>query len=291
MITEQNNFNYISLTNYISQISSRFSFAEVSVIAKTWCKRDIFSLSLGSGKKSVLFLGGMSGTDYITPALLLRFFERLCISYKNDLKISAVKTSSILKEQKITVIPLVNPDGTEISLNGTSCAGAFYGLVNKALNNESHSVWKSNARGVSPDLNFDFNFPESELHNKPCTFGNYGPTAESEKETRAITEFMDSADIKFAVLLSANGEKIIYSPNQENSENALMAQIFKSISGFDTEMRSKEACTGNFCEWFSHKYNRPSFEFSFNNLGKADIEEFDKTYHKNEELLMLSAIL
>ena len=291
MITEQKNLNYNSISNYISQIEDRFSFAEVSVIAKTWCKRDIFSLSLGNGKKSVLFLGGMSGTDYITPALLLRFFERLCISYKNDLKISAIKTSSILKEQKITVIPLVNPDGKEISLNGASCAGAFCGLVNKALNNGAHSVWKANARGVSPELNFDFKFPEAELHNKPSAFGNCGPTAESEKETKAITDFIDATEIKFTVLLSSNGEKIIYSPYQDNSESALMAQIFKSISGFDTEKRNKEACKGNFCEWFSHKYNLPSFEFSFNNIVNTDIEEFNKTYHKSEELLMLSAIL
>lgn len=291
MITEIENFNYENLFACAENIGEKFPFADFSVLGETPCKRKIFSLSLGKGEKSILFLGGMRGTDRITPALLLRFFERLCISSKNDLKISAVKTSNILREQKITVIPLVNPDGLQISLFGTGEAKNYKGIADKALSGKNHSEWAANARGVEPYLNFDYLFPVSQTHNYPLWAENCGPSAHSEAETQAIADYIELKNIKYAVLLCANGEKIIYSPNIANSENALMAQIFKSISGFEAEKRNEQACRGNFCEWFCNKYQRPSFEFSFKNEKEFNGESFSKAYQNAEELLMLSAIM
>lgn len=291
MITEIEKFDYESILACAEKISKKFPFADFSVISETPCKRKIFSLSIGNGEKSVLFLGGMSGTDRITPAMLLRFFERLCISNKNDLKISAVKTSNILREQRITVIPLVNPDGLQISLYGAKEAKSYKGFAERALAKNDCPLWSANVRGVEPSLNFDFDFPKSEAHNFPLPYGNYGPSAQSETETQAIANFIELKNIKYAVALSAKGEKIIYSPNITNCENALMAQIFKSISGFETEKRNNEACRGNFCEWFCKKYGRPSFEFSFKNESEFNCKSLLKTYQNAEELLMLSAIM
>ncbi len=291
MITEIEEFNYENLYACAEKIGSKFPFARFYSIGETPCKRKIFSLSVGEGKKSVLFLGGMSGTDRITPALILRFFERLCVSNKNDMKISAVKTSNILREQKITVIPLVNPDGLQISLFGTDEAKSYKNLVSRTLSGKDFSHWSANSRGVEPYLNFDFAFPRFEARNYPSPSGNFGPAALSETETQAVADYIKSMNTKYAVLLSANGERIIYSPNITNSENALMAQIFKSISGFEAEKRSKAQCRGNFCEWFCGKYQRPSFEFSFENSEKFNSSGFLKTYRNAEELLMLSAIM
>lgn len=292
MITpESNAFDFKSVCEYISQIKARFPFAEVSVIGKTICKREIMSLTVGSGEQTVLLLGGMDGTDRISPYLLLRFFERLCISLKNDLKISAVKTSNILREQKICVVPVVNPDGMEISFFGAESARICKGFVQNALGSESYSVWKSNARGVEPYLNFNFDFPQIKQRNKPAPYGNYGPSAESETETKAVADFIRKNCIKHSLLLSANGNKIIYSDRNNNSDNALMAQIFKSISGFSAERRNPDLCPGNFCEWFQRETKHPSFEFSFDNPKELTAEYFTCVYQNAEELLMLSSII
>lgn len=292
MITAKlNAFDFYSVSAYISQIEERFPFSEVCSEGKSWCGRDIFSLTVGSGEKTVLFLSGMDGSKQISSAMLLRFFERLCISLKNDLKISAVKTSSILKEQRITVIPVVNPDGMQISLSGADEVKNYKGLVAKALGNNSNQLWKANARGVEPYLNFNFDFPKLNARNKPLPYGNYGPSAESEAETKVITDFIRKRNIKHSLLLSDNGNKIIYSKSGNSADNALTAQIFKSISGFKMQKRDSVACEGNFCEWFQKEFHRPSFEFSFDNPQEIGEEYFLQAYQNAEELLMLSSII
>ena len=88
-------FNYNALQEHIEKIKESFDFVSISSIGKSWCKRNIYSLSIGEGESSVLFLSDFSDTAGITSEILLTFFERLCIAYKNDLKISAVKIRSI----------------------------------------------------------------------------------------------------------------------------------------------------------------------------------------------------
>lgn len=289
MLTETNSFDYKTLLKLASSFKELFPFAEISALGQTWCKRDIISFSLGSGEKNVLFLGGVDGNDRTTPAMLLRFFERLCISYKNDMKISAIRTRNIFENQRITVIPMLNVDGQEISQNGFLKADNFIGLVKRANNSNDYFNWCANARGVEISRNFDFKF--TKLNDYPAPFGYCGPKKESELESQAIASLCDKEKIKYSILFSANSEKIIYSNNSSNSDNTLMAQIFKSISEFETLERSKEDEKGNFCEWFLHKYDSPSIEFSFKNINPFSLEEFDEAYRKYEELLMLSAIM
>ena len=107
-------FNYNALQEHIEKIKESFDFVSIYSIGKSWCKRNIYSLSIGEGESCVLFLSDFSDTAGITSEILLTFFERLCIAYKNDLKISAVKIRSILRDQKIVIVPITNPDGLEI---------------------------------------------------------------------------------------------------------------------------------------------------------------------------------
>lgn len=284
-------FNCDEFYLYTEQLKKHFPFVNIFSVGKTVLKRDIMALCIGTGEKSVLFLGGMNASDILTPAMLIRFFERLCISAKNDLKISAVKTSNILKEQKIIVIPFSNPDGSAIFIKGSAAAKSFKGLVLTAQGEQPDKPWYANARGVEPYLNFNYRFPHRDIHCKPSPQGNYGPNAESEAETRAIADFIRKNDVKYSVLLSAYGEKIIYSPQKITPESALMSQIFKSISGFPAECRGEYESQGSFCEWFTSELCRASFEFSFNSNRELTADEFESTYLANEELLMLSAIM
>lgn len=126
-------FTYNNAEEYTDKIKNSFDFVTVDTLGKNWCKRNIRSLGIGYGKSCVLFLSDFSDTSGMSAKILLTFFERLCIAYKNDLKISAIKIRSILRDQKIVVVPLTNPDGLEISRSDGENARCYSGLVRKAV--------------------------------------------------------------------------------------------------------------------------------------------------------------
>lgn len=281
-------FNYKALQEHIEKIKESFDFVSITSIGKGWCKRSIYSLSIGEGETSVLFLADFSDTAGITSEILLTFFERLCVAYKNDLKISAVKIRSILREQKIVIVPITNPDGLEISCSDGENALCYKGLVQRAADN-NFSEWISNARGVEIGKNFPYRFSDTQsIMKNSSAFGYKGPFEASELETQAIISFCKAINPKYAITLSCSGEYISCQCSKCASDCAMMTQVFKSVSGLPIKRIKPCEAYGSFGGWFSKSFSAPSFCFSVSKRSVADLKSL---YDKYEELLLLSSIM
>lgn len=281
-------FNYNALQEHIEKIKESFDFVSITSIGKGWCKRSIYSLSIGEGETSVLFLSDFSDTAGITSEILLTFFERLCVAYKNDLKISAVKIRSILREQKIVIVPITNPDGLEISCSDGENALCYKGLVQRAADN-NFSEWISNARGVEIDKNFPYRFSDTKsIMKNSSAFGYKGPFEASELETQAIISFCKAINPKYTITLSCSGEYISCQCSKCASDCAMMTQVFKSVSGLPIKRIKPCEAYGSFGGWFSKSFSAPSFCFS---VSKQNVADLKSLYDKYEELLLLSSIM
>lgn len=288
MLSVSQKFSYKNVLESVSDLKRRFEFADFTALGRTWCSRAVIGMSLGTGRETVLFAGGINGRDTLSAEILFNFFERLCTAYRNDLKISAIKTRNALRERKITVVPFVNPDGAEIARRGADGAGCYRGLVSRAANGD-YSQWDANARGVDISKNFDYGFSLSKGNTYPSPKGYKGPSPESEPETKAIVSLCAKENLKHIILVSQSGEKIYYNQNGKSSDTAMMAQILKSVCNYGLSKKTDEQKSGGMCEWFTEEYNKPSFEIA---VGKAEAEESaGDVYGKIEELLMLSAIM
>lgn len=296
MIVKPNEFTYEKCKVIVSDISEKYNFAEISVIGRSWAGRAIFSLSIGEGEEDVLFLGGLKGQESITPILLFKFFERLCEGYKNDGKISAVKIRNSLISRKITIVPCLNPDSIEIVSREASGAGCYAGLVSRAASGD-YTSWNANARGV--DITHNFNYKhESIIYEDikkamPSPYLYAGPSPESETETKAIAKLCENRLFKHAFLLRSGGEQIYWSDRKENlSETAMMAKVLSSVSGYPLLRKAENERFGTFCEWFTEEFHRPAFEIK---TGKGEnpipAEDFNFTYNKIEEMLILGGIM
>ncbi len=281
-------FNYNALQEHIEKIKESFDFVSITSIGKGWCKRSIYSLSIGEGESSVLFLSDFSDTAGITSEILLTFFERLCVAYKNDLKISAVKIRSILREQKIVIVPITNPDGLEISCSDGKNALCYKGLVQRAADN-NFSEWISNARGVEIDKNFPYRFSDTKsIMKNSSAFGYKGPFEASELETQAIISFCKDIRPKYTITLSCSGEYISCQCSKCASDCAMMTQVFKSVSGLPIKRIKPCEAYGSFGGWFAKSFSAPSFCFS---VSKRSVVDLKGLYDKYEELLLLSSIM
>lgn len=177
----------------ISQsLTQRYPFLKHDIIGKSHCGRTIDSYSLGNENEQVLMCAAFHGMEWLTSLVLFRFLERVCEAFEKDSGICEINVARFLSRRGLIIVPCVNPDGVEISLNGECAAGKFEQRVEHIAAGKAHR-WQANAVGV--DINHNFSAGWKSLHEKEISSGITGPSLtqyggqypESEPETKALT--------------------------------------------------------------------------------------------------------
>ena len=128
--------------------------------------RSIFCLSLGQADDKVLYVGGVHGSEWLTVLVLMRFVEKLCEAIDTGRQVSNIDVRNAMVGRGVTIVPCLNPDGTEIALRGA--AGALWNARQvSVLAKGDFSCWQANARGV--DLNHNFDAGWETLHQMEIT--------------------------------------------------------------------------------------------------------------------------
>ena len=196
-------------------------------IGKTVMGRDIPALKIGGGTRPFLIVGAHHGREYISSRFIMR--ELKGISLDPDVVLYAV--------------PMLNPDGVELSLN--ACP-----------------EWKANSRGVDLNENYPCLFYEKKSAPAPCGDGFKGYYPASEPEVTALMSFCEKIRPQAALTLHAKGEEIFYA--DENSPNISqkslkIAQALAKISGYAIKPPSKDPAiyAAGFENWFRARFFRP----------------------------------
>ena len=96
---------YIYTNHILRLLNNKSSIYKVSVIGKSVCEENIYSITIGSGKKKVLMWSQMHGNESTTTKAIFDLLNVL----SNKSQIS----DGILKGCTIKIIPILNPDGAK----------------------------------------------------------------------------------------------------------------------------------------------------------------------------------
>lgn len=290
--------DFLGVYKSLSEIEKTYPFAKLSSVGKSVMGRDIFSLRIGRAASYVLFAAAFHGSEHITTTLLIEFIKRLSDAILNDGSLDGVKVRRALSGRGLIFLPLVNPDGCEISINGKSGCGVLEPFISKLCGGD-YAHFNANARGVDINHNFDAdwqNLKRKELNAgisspAPSRFGGYSPT--SEPETVALTTLCKSFYIRHAIALHSQGE-VIYPPenNACPPRSIKMAEIMSAASGYDIEYPEGLAVGGGFKDWFVKEFFRPAFTIEIGR-GKNPLpaENYPKIYSDISEMLTLCSIM
>lgn len=269
-----------------------------SVISKSLCGRDIDCIQIGSKENMVLLSGAYHGLEWLTSLLLLKFINELGMSIKNNTSISDIMVKDFMENRGIIIVPCVNPDGVEISLNGVSAAGEYSKLVESVCNDTTHK-WQANARGVDINHNFDAGWlalHDLEISNNitgpaPTRYGGEYP--ESEPETKAITNLCRKNNFRHALAFHSQGEEIYWRYGDDMSEKSeLIARVFSASSGYKMSEPEGLAVGGGFKDWFISEFKKPAFTIE---IGKGQnplpITQLESIYKQLQEMLVISVII
>ena len=248
---------------------SKYRFLRRFVITKTHLNRRVVSYTLGRG--GLLLAGAFHGAERITAMMLYKFLDEVCECMDNDADFynAVVKTG-------LSVVPMVNPDGVEISCNGVHTAGKNSEFVSECLvkSGLSYKKWQENAKGV--DINHNFNAGYSEVKRKerelwiiaPSVTRFGGEYAESERETKAWCELCRDNNYKVVAALHSQGREIYYDyGNNTPSVSRTLADKMAELSGYTVSHPEGVAVGGGFKDWFIETYSRPAFTIE---VGKGE---------------------
>jgi len=229
---------------------------------------NITAYHFGTGMTELLFVGGIhGGYEWNTSLLAYNLMDYL-----------KANPDSIPSNIKVTVIPVLNPDG----LNKVVGTSSVFSVSNVPTSEADTVVGRFNANNVDLNRNFDCDWQTNGTwQNKTVSGGN---TVFSEPESSAIRNYIEAQKPKAVVVFySAAGG--VFSSSCHNGilpETTTLTNIYSKASGYPAhETFDFYATTGDMVNWLA-KINIPAISVLLTN--HTDVE-FNKNLAGAKALL------
>ncbi len=222
-------------------------FKKVSVIGNTREKRNIFCIEIGTGKRCGVFAAAFHGLEYLTATALIEFAKSFSAmtEYHNKLR--------------LFIVPMVNPDGVEIAINGIDPKNPYHRDIIKHTGIiDFTKVWQANASGV--DINHNFNAEWKSILTSPSPTKYGGEYPESEPETRAIVNLLRKTEPELFIAFHSQGKEIYYDFNGLESKSAKQnAECVAKITGYKAAVPEGTANFGGAKDYYIQEYHKEAY--------------------------------
>ncbi|MGI6120216.1 MAG: M14 family metallopeptidase [Desulfosporosinus sp.] len=294
------NYTYEIMARDILGLKNRYPFIEVEIAGKSVLGKNLYTLKLGNGPVEVFYNGAHHALEWITALLLLKFTENFAKAYAKGRQIRGYDLKEIWRQNTIYILPMVNPDGVDLVLQGLQRDNPFYEQL-IAWNNgrmDFASVWQANIKGVDLNHNYDASWELSKQAEPAYGIHGPGPTRfsgthpESEPESKAVADFTRNHNFKLVLAYHSQGEEIYWTYQDKTpAESERIGELFARLSGYALAEPTGITSFAGYKDWFIDKFRKPGFTMEVG-LGKnpLPISQFPKIYQDNEEILLVAPI-
>ena len=258
--------DHAALCREVNTLTEKYPFITKSVLGKSIGGRDILLLCAGDAEaeKSVVYVGAHHAMEYITSALLLRFLWELGDTVQSGSRLFGTDIRRMLARRRIMVIPMLNPDGVELHLNGMWEGFPLAGRTEQ-MSGGDYSHWQANARGVDLNHNYDALFAEYKaieaergIEEGATLYSGVAP--ESEPETAAMCALLRyDPTVRTVLSLHTQGEVIYYGGNAAPTGSRSLGRTLARMTGYTLEEAEDTASYGGLTDWFVRELERPAF--------------------------------
>lgn len=293
------------INKIISRLEETYDEVTTESLGKSYLGEEIISIQLKNiatdydenkrytkGIYHFLVIGGVHGRERVNSKLLLKQIEY----YANN--------KMIPKNIVIHYIPLVNPDGYDLSL--------FEGIETEILDtieDNNYPRWKSNIRGV--DINR--NFPDIYLDLKTMTWKNlwgyvnnrrhkskvpsgelyFGLFAGSEVETQILMDYMNRYKFEMFLDYHSQGEVLYvdkwFMSDSFNERSLELAQVIMDRNDYIIPRDSGEYSSGFSTNYMINRHRIPSITIETTRTRNLpylkNVEEKD-AYEENKDVTL-----
>ena len=293
--------SYERMEDDLTALNARYPFLEIETIGKSVLGRSLYCLRLGEGHHEVFYNGAHHSLEWVTSLLLMKFAENLCSSLFDKSTLAGFDTSAIWRNSSIYIVPMVNPDGIDLVLNGIKNDHPYYQdlLIWNGNCDDFKSRWQANCRGVDLNHNYDAAWEKSKEAETSYGIIGPGPTRysgpypESEPETQSMVRFTRGHDFRLVLAFHSQGS-VIYWNFMDSAPTSFrqLGLILASDSGYELDETTGISSFSGYKDWFIKEFARPGFTVEVG-LGKnpLPLSQFESIYHANLPLLLHASLL
>ena len=283
IVQGKKNYDYAALTNDLNRLQNIYPFIRVPSVGNSVLGKRIPETLIGNGAKRIHYNGSFHANEWITTPIIMTFLNDYLLALTNNSSIRGLSMSAFYNQTTLSIVPMVNPDGVDLVLNGPPDEEPWNNRVVE-LNNGStdFSGWKANIRGV--DLNDQFpakwELEKARNPNQPGPRDYPGEQPLSEPESIGMAEMTRRRDFSRVLAFHTQGEVIYWGfDNLEPPEAEAMVNEFARVSGYQP-VKTIESYAG-YKDWFIQDWRRPGFtvELGFG-INPLPLSQFDEIYEE-----------
>ncbi|MDM5315916.1 M14 family metallopeptidase [Fictibacillus sp. b24] len=290
LINGQRKYDTAALKHDIKMLLNTYPFIKKQEIGKSVLGKSIDMLIIGNGKKKVHINGSFHGNEWITSGVLMKFINEYAYALTSETDLNGNKPSKLYRDTTLLAVPMVDPDGVDLVLNGPPEDSAYKELVLK-LNKGSKdfSGWKANIRGV--DLNNQFparwELEQVRKPKAPAPRDYPGTTPLSEPEAIVMAEVTEKYQFDRVIALHTQGKELYWGFEGEEpmplSEE--IAKEFERVSGYKA-IRYVDSYAG-YKDWYIQEYRKPGFTIELGiGVNPLPLRQFDKIYEDTRGIML-----
>lgn len=285
----------------VEALAEEFPFIRAETIGTTAFGRPIRALSMGAGDRRVLYSATHHANEWITSTLLLKFAEDYATAIRDDGMIFDRSARSLATDTTIYIVPMVNPDGTDLVTGVLVPNDEQYerakGFARNYPNIPFPEGWKANLNGVDLNLQYpagwlmarEIKFRQGFTQPAPRDFVGRAPL--NQTESLSMFDYTQRIDPDLVLAYHTQGNVIYYQyADIEIPGAAELAQRFSQVSGYAVEQVPYASSFAGYKDWFIQAFRRPGFTIEAGQgINPLPLSQFDEIYSDNIGILVTAA--
>lgn len=286
----------------IERIVKTYPFCSVRQLTTTAFGRPVWSLTIGTGDRSVLYTAAHHANEWITTPVLLKFVEELAAAMDAGGKLFGVEAQNIGKAATIHTVPMVDPDGVDLVTGAIEQGTLEYETARRLGDNYPNipfpDGWKANLLGVDLNLQYPAGWLQareikfSQGYTKPGPRDYVGRSPLSQRESIALAEYTREVDPALVLAYHTQGKEIYWQfENYEVPGARALGEEFARLSGYTLAQVAYESGFAGYKDWFIQEFRRPGYTIEAGSgVNPLPIDQFDEIYRDNLGILVTAAL-
>ena len=287
---------------YLQQIAEKYPFTKLEEVGVTDFQRPIWMLTIGTGKRHVLFTAAHHANEWITALVLLKYAEDLADAIQKGGILFGQRAKEMAEAVMIHIIPLVNPDGVDLVTGALTPESAQYQLA-RELAQKYPAIpfpegWKANLLGVDLNLNYpagwlqarEIKFAQGYTSPGPRDYVGRAPL--DQMESRALADLTEKLDPDLVLAYHSQGKEIYWQFRNYDVPGAKeLGEVMARVSGYTLADTPYESSFAGYKDWFIQNFRRPGYTVEVG-MGEnpLPLSQFPEIYRDNVPLLNIAAL-
>ena len=286
----------------IERIVKTYPFCSVRQLTTTAFGSPVWSLTIGTGDRRVLYSAAHHANEWITTPVLLKFVEELAAALDAGGKLFGVEAQNIVKAATIHTVPMVDPDGVDLVTGAIEQGTLEYETARRLGDNYPNipfpDGWKANLLGVDLNLQYPAGWLQareikfSQGYTKPGPRDYVGRAPLSQRESIALAEYTRETDPALVLAYHTQGREIYWQFGDYEVPGArALGEEFARLSGYTLTEVPYESGFAGYKDWFIQDFRRPGYTIEAGSgVNPLPIEQFDEIYRDNLGILVTAAL-